>query len=357
MIRLKNTSSPERRNIRHAADKARKGNAMINVLVTGASGFAGGVLAGKLIEQGCRVRALVRNPSKLKASIDKDMDVVVGDITDQTAVSKAVEGVETVYHIAALFRQAGVPDSVYRDVNVKGTEYLLEASKKAGVKRFVHCSTVGVHGDVGEKPVDENCRFAPGDIYQETKLEGERLALRFYQTNGFPVSIVRPGPIYGPGDLRLLKLFKLAAKKVTPILGNGSIKFNMVFVEDLADAFILAGKEEKAVGEVFIAAGPDNPSLNEIVDMIAEILDRPKNKIHIPAKPFQVIGFLCEKVCIPLKIEPPIYRRRVDFFTKSRAFDISKAKKILGYRPKIHIRDGLERTIKWYLEKGLLQGN
>ncbi len=326
----------------------------MKVLVTGAAGFAGTVLSKKLIEQGYRVRAFVRNPSKLKTSLSKEMDVVVGDITDKSAVLQAVEGVDTVFHIAALFRQAGVPDSLYWDVNVKGTQNLLESAQKAGVKRFVHCSTVGVHGHIAGKPADENYRFSPGDIYQVTKLEGEKRAIQFYQETGFPVSVIRPGPIYGPGDLRLLKLFKLASRRITPILGNGNIKFNMVYVEDLADAFIRASKEQKAIGEVFIAAGPDNPSLNELVDMIAEIMQRPKSKIHLPARPFQIMGFLCEKICIPLKIEPPIYRRRVDFFTKSRAFDISKAKKILGYQPKVFIKEGLERSIHWYREKGLV---
>ncbi len=327
----------------------------MKVLVTGAAGFAGGVLVSKLIDQGYRVRVFVRNPSRLiKASLSKEMDVVVGDITDESAVLQAVKGVDTVFHIAALFRQAGVSDAMYWDVNVGGTENLLNSSLKLGVKRFIHCSTVGVHGHIAGNPADENHCFSPGDIYQVTKLEGEKRAIQFYRKTGFPVSVVRPGPIYGPGDLRLLKLFKLASRRITPILGNGNIKFNMVYVEDLADAFILASKEEKAIGEVFIAAGPDNPSLNEIVDMIAEIMERPKSKIHLPARPFQIMGFLCEKFCIPLKIEPPIYRRRVDFFTKSRAFDISKAKEILGYRPKVFIRDGLERTIRWYREKGLL---
>lgn len=326
----------------------------MKVLVTGASGFTGSVLAEKLIEQGHDVRAFVRNKSKMKSPNAHRMEVIESDITDTEAMKRAVEGVENVYHIAALFRQAGVPDQVYYDVNVAATENLLRLSHEAGVKRFVHCSTVGVHGHIENPPADEDYRFAPGDIYQVTKLLGEQKALEYYQETGFPVSVVRPGPIYGVGDLRLLKLFKLASKSVTPILGDGNIFFNMVYVEDLADIFILASQKEEAIGQVFLGAGPENMRLNDIVDTIAGILNRPQRKIHLPAAPFQLAGDMCEKVCIPLGIEPPIYRRRVDFFTKSRSFTIDKSRRLLGYDPKFNYAKGLAVTAEWYKDQHLL---
>lgn len=326
----------------------------MKVLVTGATGFTGSVLAKKLLAQGYEVRALVRDRSRFDFPEADELDVIQGDITDTSILARAVEGVEVVFHIAALFRQAGVPDSVYWDVNLHATEYLLELSRKAGVKRFVHCSTVGVHGHIENPPADEHCPLAPGDIYQVTKLAGEQRVIEYGQETGFAVSVVRPGPIYGPGDLRLLKLFKLASKSWTPIIGDGRIFFNMVYVEDLADAFILASQKEAAVGEIFIAAGPENMRLNEIVDMIAGMLSRPQRKFHMPAFPFQMAGTVCEKICIPLGIEPPIYRRRIDFFTKSRAFDISKARNLLGYEPKFNYERGLKSTIDWYHEKNLL---
>jgi nucleoside-diphosphate-sugar epimerase len=326
----------------------------MKVLVTGASGFAGGVLTKKLIEQGHNVRVMVRDKAKLKLPRVPSMEVFEGDIIDKKAVDSAVNGVEKVFHIAGLFRQAGIVDQVYWDTNVGGTENLLDSALRFGIKRFVHCSTVGVHGHIADPPANETYRFAPGDIYQVTKLEGEKRAVSFYKETGLPISVIRPGPIYGPGDLRLLKLFKLASRNITPILGKGTIYFNMVYVDDLADAFILASEKKEAIGEVFIAGGPENITLNEIVDFIAEIRGKPKTKIHLPAKPIQILGSLCEKVCIPLGIEPPIYRRRVDFFTKSRAFDISKARKLLNYQPKVSIFDGLQRTVNWYSQQGLL---
>lgn len=326
----------------------------MKVLVTGASGFTGSVLAEKLIAQGHEVTAFVRNAKKMTSPNASRMKIIESDITDTEAMKRAVEGVERVYHIAALFRQAGVPDQVYYDVNVTAVENLLRIAREAGVKRFVHCSTVGVHGHIENPPADENYRFSPGDIYQITKLEGEQKALAYHRETGFPVSVVRPGPIYGVGDLRLLKLFKLANKSVTPILGDGNIFFNMVYVEDLADIFILASEKEAAIGEVFLGAGPENMRLNDIVDMIADILGRPKKKIHLPAAPFQLAGTICEKICIPFNIEPPIYRRRVDFFTKSRSFTIDKARTMLGYDPKFDYARGLAVTAKWYKDNNLL---
>ncbi len=326
----------------------------MKVLVTGASGFTGSVLAEKLLEQGHEVRAFVRNKQKLQSPNAHRMEVVESDITDTEALKRAVDGVEKVYHIAGLFRQAGVLDQVYWDVNVTATENLLKFSHEAGVKRFVHCSTVGVHGHIENPPADEEYRFSPGDIYQVTKLAGEQAAIDFHHKTGFPVSVVRPGPIYGVGDLRLLKLFKLAAKNVTPILGDGNIFFNMVYVEDLADIFILASQKTEAIGQVFLGAGPENMRLNDIVDMIAGILHKPKRKIHLPAKPFQLAGTICENICIPFGIEPPIYRRRVDFFTKSRSFTIDKARRLLGYEPKFNYERGLAVTAEWYQSKHLL---
>jgi nucleoside-diphosphate-sugar epimerase len=211
-----------------------------------------------------------------------------------------------------------------------------------------------VHGNIEKPPADENYRFSPGDIYQLTKLKGETKAIQYYENYDLPVAVIRPAPIYGPGDLRLLKLFKLASLKITPVLGDGNIFFNMVYAEDLADAFILASRKKEAIGEIFIAGGSENLTLNQIIDMIAEIYGKPKYKIYLPAKPFQILGSLFEKVFIPLGIEPPIYRRRVNFFTKSRSFCINKAKNKLGYEPKVSLKKGLALTGKWYKDNGFL---
>jgi nucleoside-diphosphate-sugar epimerase len=326
----------------------------MKILVTGGTGFTGHNLSQKLLQDGHQVRLLVRSKKRVALDPHPALEIQEGDIRDRIAVDRAVEGVQKVFNIAAMFRTAASVDQDYRDIHVEGVRHLVEAAVRHQVGRFVHCSTVGVHGDVKVPPATEESPFAPADIYQRTKLEGELLARDLAAKNGLALSVVRPTAIYGPGDLRLLKLFKLAVKKITPVIGTGKIYYHMVYIDDLVQGFILASEVEAAIGQVFIVGGDENMILDDLLSTIAKITGRPDTKFHIPAWPFQLAGSLCEKICIPLGIEPPIYRRRVDFFTKSRSFDISKAKRMLGYTPKYGLQEGLGRTAQWYKEKGLL---
>lgn len=326
----------------------------MKILVTGGTGFTGHNLSKRLLRDGHQVRLLVRSKSRVSLDPQPNLEIQEGDIRDRQAVDKAVAGVEKIFNIAAMFRSASSVDQDYRDIHVEGTRHLLEAALRFQVGRFVHCSTVGVHGDVKVPPATEESPYAPADIYQRTKLEGELLAREFAAKNSLALSVVRPTAIYGPGDMRLLKLFKLAVKNITPVIGTGKIFYHMVYIDDLVQGFILASEVEAAIGEVFIIGGDENMILDDLLSVIARITDRPETKIHIPALPFQLAGSICEKICIPLGIEPPIYRRRVDFFTKSRSFDISKAKRILGYSPQYGLQEGLSRTAEWYRQQGFL---
>jgi dihydroflavonol-4-reductase len=277
------------------------------------------------------------------------VEIVTGDVRDRATVQEALLGVDTVYHLAAVFRRAGVPDSEYRSVHVDATRQLVECSAAAGVRRFVHCSTVGVHGDVeGQAPAAEDAPFQPGDIYQVTKLEGERMALDTAGRVGLPLTVVRPGPIYGPGDRRLLKLIGGVARKRFVLLGDGSPHFQMVYVDDLTEGFRLAAETPAAVGRTYIVAGGEAPTLKELVEEIAKVADVPPPRTRLPVWPFWVAGAICEGVCVPLGIEPPIFRRRVAFFTNNRWFDTSRARNELGYAPKVRLRDGIRRTLDSY---------
>ena len=326
----------------------------MKILVTGGTGFTGHNLSKRLLQNGHYVRLLVRSKKRVMLDPHPALEIQEGDIRDQAAVDRAVAGVAKVFNLAALFRTAGSVDQEYHDIHVAGVRHLLEAAVRHKIERFVHCSTIGVHGDVKVPPATEESPYAPSDIYQRTKLEGELLARDFAAKNGLALSVVRPPGIYGPGDMRFLKLFKLAGMRVTPVIGTGKIHFHMVYIDDLVQGMILASERPEAVGQVFIIGGAENQLLDDVISTIAKVLGRPDTKIHIPALPFQWAGSLCEKICIPLGIEPPIYRRRVDFFTKSRSFDISKAKRLLGYSPRYGLYAGLEKTAQWYKEQKLL---
>jgi nucleoside-diphosphate-sugar epimerase len=326
----------------------------MKVLVTGGTGFTGHNLSKTLLAEGVAVRLLVRSSKRVALADHPGLEVQEGDIRDPRAVEMAVAGVDKVFNIAAMYRSASSVDQDYHDIHVTGTRHLLEAALRNGVRRFVHCSTVGVHGDVKVPPANEESPFAPADIYQRTKLEGELLAREFAEKNGMALSVIRPTAIYGPGDTRLLKLFRLAAQPIIPVIGSGKIYYHMVYIDDLVRGFLLAAEKEEAVGQVFIIGGSENMILDQLLTTIAAILAKPDRKIHIPAWPFQLAGSLCEKICIPLGVEPPIYRRRVDFFTKSRSFDIGKAQRLLGYAPQFGLQRGLSATALWYQSQNLL---
>ena len=195
----------------------------MTVLVTGATGFTGGHLAAGLKQCGHTVRALVR-PRSLEKFLASSLaqlgiDAVEGDLSDPESVALAAVGATVVYHIAATYREAGQPDSVYRVVNVDGTRHVLDAARRAGATRVVHCSTGGVHGHIEQPPATEDAPLNPGDVYQQTKLEAEQVAREYGHTHPLEVVIARPIGIYGPGDTRFLKMFRGLARGRFPMLG------------------------------------------------------------------------------------------------------------------------------------------
>lgn len=327
----------------------------MRALISGANGFTSSYLAKNLIEKGYKVRGLVRKNSNMDLIKNLDIELVFADLADNSPLDEATKDIDIVFHIAAAYRVEGVPQKYFWDVNVNGTKKLLEAAKRSGVKRFVHCSTVGVQGEIKNPPAKEEDPYGPGDYYQESKLEGEKLALDFFLKENLPGTVVRPVGIYGPGDMRFLKLFKFINNGKFRMIGNGKVLYHLTFVEDLAEGIALAGEKEEGLGKIFTIGGEEYLTLSELVNKIASALNKPvPNKISIPVWPVWFGGLLCEMVCKPFGITPPIYRRRVDFFIKDRAFDISKAKRLLGYQPKVSLDEGLKITADWYKEKRLL---
>jgi dihydroflavonol-4-reductase len=330
----------------------------VTVLVTGATGFTGGHLATTLARRGYSVRALVRPKSRARfaesSAAKAGVEAVEGDLSDGATVRRAAEGTSIVYHIAASYREAGQPDAAYRAVNVEGTRHVLEAAVAAGATRVVHCSTGGVHGHIADPPANEEAPFNPGDIYQDTKLEAEQVARSFGRERGFEVVVARPIGIYGPGDLRFLKMFRGVNRGRFPVLGSGEVFYHLTYIDDLVEGFRLCGEVAGAAGRTYILAGPRYTTLNELIRLIAVELGVAPPRLHLPVWPVWMLGLLCEMVCVPLRIEPPLYRRRVDFFTKSRAFDTTRARVELGFQPTVDLEEGIKKTAAWYRAEGLL---
>jgi nucleoside-diphosphate-sugar epimerase len=323
------------------------------ILVTGATGFTGGALCRRLVQEQQQVVAFVRSSSRVEALRAIGVECVTVDIKNLTSILDSLTGIDTVYHLAAAYRTEHSDRGEFKSVNVEATRNLLEAAAKTNVKRFIHCSTVGVQGRIEEPPASEDYRFSPGDHYQESKLQGELLARQYFSA-GLPGVVVRPVGIYGPGDTRFLKLFRPINRGFFVMIGSGKVLYHMTYIDDLVDGFLLAGRKPEALGEVFAIAGEKYTTIGELVNLIAEVLGKPHPRWRVPFTPVYAAAVACEKLCRPFGISPPIYPRRVEFFHLDRAFSIQKAQRLLGYKPQVSLRDGLQRTAEWYRQQGLI---
>lgn len=326
------------------------------ILVTGATGFTGKHLVRALCKTGASIRVIVRDTSDTSEIDDLPLTKFTGDVFDPSVVDKAMSGVTYVFHVAAAYREAKINDEVYWNVHVKSTHHLAEAAvKQPGFRRFVHVSTMGVHGHIDEPPATEEYRFSPGDKYQETKVEAELWIREFAKENDLPLCVVRPAAIYGPGDKRLLKVFKMAQMRFVPMLGFGQkFLYHLIHVTDLVRFMMVAAVHERTLGEVYVCGAQEYISIPDMIKIIADKLGTKPKFIKLPVTPFFIAGDLCELICKPLNIEPPIYRRRVAFFTKDRAFDTSKLRQHTQFEYSFTNETGLHNVLDWYLEAGWL---
>ncbi|MFT5260757.1 MAG: dihydroflavonol-4-reductase [Saprospiraceae bacterium] len=325
------------------------------ILVTGATGFTGQTLCRKLASAGAKLVCVARESSDISALDDLPITWVRGEVYDEATLTKAAKGVNYVFHVAAAFNEEKATDEDYRKVHVYSTQILAKLLLgRKDFKRFLHVSTVGVHGHIEIDRADENYRFAPGDGYQRTKLEGELWLAEYAAENNFPYAIVRPAPIYGPGDKRLLKFFKMADRGFTLMLGGGKGMYHLVHVEDLVHVFMLAATVDKAASEIFIAAGDEPISIIEMGKSIGRAIGKKPRTIRLPIWPFFLAADISKTICTPLGIQPPIYRRRVGFYTKDRQFDNSKVRNLLDYEFIHDNETGLAETAAWYKEQNLI---
>lgn len=322
----------------------------MKALVTGVTGFTGGHLARTLLRAGDDVRVLARDASRVPEDLRNRVEVIVGNLTSADDLRRAVGGQDVIYNIAALYREAGLAAETYRDVNARAVVSLIDAAAAAGVRRVVHCSTVGVHGDIEHPPANEDAPLRPGDVYQDTKLEGEQLGREAALRTGMELVIARPTGIYGPGDRRLFKMFGQIARGRFVMLGPGRNYYHVTYIDDLCDGFRLCGTVPGVGGRTYILGGGEVTTLAELVRITEEVAGRKGVRLRLPVWPVWLAGAACEMICAPFGLTPPIFRRRVDFFRKSRSFDISRARHELGYAPKVGLREGIGRTLEWYRE-------
>ncbi len=329
----------------------------MTTLVTGGTGFIGSRLALDCAERGEEVRILAKiNNANERSGHDElkkaGIELIDGDVCDPATAGDAMKGVKTLYHLAAAQHEANVDDAYFRRINVEGTRSILDAAVKEGVERVVHGSTIGVYGMADEGPVHDRTPLFPDNIYGVTKLEGEHLARSY--ADRLNIAIVRISETFGPGDYRLLKLFKGIKSKKFFMVGKGGNLHHPVYIDDLIDGLRRASVAKEAIGETVVVAGPHAVTTREMVDGISQALDVDGPKITVPLPALMGAAMVIETACRPVGIQPPLHRRRMNFFVKSFRFSGDGAREKLGFEPKITFAEGARRTATWYQDAGLL---
>ena len=327
----------------------------MKVLVTGGTGFTGSHLTRRLLERGHEVSVLDNQEGLAHDELtEKGARITIGSVADGPLLAGLVSGCEVVYHLAAAFRRVNLPKRVYWETNVTAMRRLLELCVEHNVRKVVYCSTQGVHGNVDDPPGDERTPIEPEDYYQYTKYEGEKVAQEFIN-NGANITTLRPTAIYGPGDPgRFLMLFRQVKKGFFPFFGKGRALYHPVYIDNFVDAFELAAERPEAAGQAYLIADGEYFTIEEIVRKIASIMEIDLKIRHFPFWPLYTVAAVVEAAFKPLPWDPPLFRRRADWFRQNRAFKIDKAREELGYDPAVGLDEGLRRTCAWYRDNGYL---
>jgi nucleoside-diphosphate-sugar epimerase len=324
------------------------------VLVTGATGFIGTHVTRRLLnEKLAPVRALARDPGKAQALAQLGAEVVRGDLRDFASLQRAVEGCSVVIHAAA--QVSSVPGRrTFEQANVWGTENVLRASAAAGVRRFVHLSTVAVFGLAASGEVNDQApRARSGDPYCDTKLDAEEAAFRYHREGRLPVIILRPSAVYGPGSTHWTIIpFKRIKKGKMFVFNGGHGRFNYVYIDNLADAILLAAQDDRALGQAFIV-NDGATTWREYFGAYA----RMAGKEGVPSLPLWAArvwvhyrNFLAAVRREPYRIQP----NGLGFFVATAVFRQTHLEETLGHRSRISLQEGLGRTEAWLRETGLL---
>nr|WP_232367416.1 NAD-dependent epimerase/dehydratase family protein [Altererythrobacter lutimaris] len=339
-----------------AAERELKGK---KCLVTGAGGFIGGALLTRLRDIGADALGTTIDQEQCDKLRSKGHRAAVFDLKQTKDAVPLLEGVEIVFNVAAMFNETEASEAEYFEVNETATMAFAEAAYDAGVKRFVHVSTVGVHGDVMEIPATEESPFNPMDSYHRSKLAGERAILMMARELGedeMVITVNRPAMVYGPGDMRQLKLFRLIARENFVMIGSGNTLAHFGYIDDQVDSLLLSAvaPRDQVHAEAFNIASGKPITLNDAVKVIAKALDMESPDTRLPLAPVMLLATAIELLCKPFGIRPPLSRRRVGFFTHNRAFDLAKAQERMRYEPRVDLPEGARKTVQWYRERDLL---
>ncbi|CUU09871.1 Nucleoside-diphosphate-sugar epimerase [Candidatus Kryptobacter tengchongensis] len=321
----------------------------MKALVTGGTGFIGSHLVDELLRRGYDIRCIVRDTSNLKWLDGKNVEILKGSLFDTDFLKKAIKDVDYVYHIAGVTKGKNYQD--YYRGNVETTRNLLNASlENQKLKKFILASSLAAVGPGDDAiPVDETREYKPITSYGKSKAEAEKLALSF--KDKLPITIVRPPSVYGPRDTYTFELFKYVKFGFLPAVLPDEQILSLVYVSDLVDGFILAGESDEATGKVYFISDERIYTWKEIETAVLKAIDKKVIRLKIPPMILYSVSFVSELVFkLQGKASPLNLEKIKDIRQKNWACSIEKAKKELGYKPKVSLEDGMRLTINWYVE-------
>lgn len=324
---------------------------MSKILITGVNGFIGSHLAEKFINAGHEVSGLVRKTSDLKFIKDFKIELFYGDITDRESIDKACKGVDILIHNAAFASDWGSFEEFYK-INVMGTQNVAEIASENNVKRFVHISTVAIHGFKNPNKMDETAPAVKSIFpYCETKRIADEWLFEFAKSTKMEITSIKPGNVFGTRDHTFIEKY-LDALKVGKggFVDGGRHVTCPTYVENLADAVVIAAFHPAAVGEAFNITDGVEINWKVFTDMFADELGVKRLKLSIPFSIGYSVAFLMEMFYILFRIKnaPLLTRYRISNGGSDYHFSIEKARKILGFEPKIKFEDAVRRSVEWY---------
>ncbi len=315
-------------------------------LVTGATGFIGQHLVRRLLDLGRPVRALCRRGSeaKLPGDVRRRVEVAVADLTDRGSLGHATAGVARVFHCAAEVSDWG-PTDRFREANVRGTRWLLEAARSADVERFVHLSSFVVFGVPSPPALDDTSPYCiGGDPYTKTKTEGERTVFAFAAETDLRVTVLRPTVVYGRGSTWLEEPIRMMKKGAFFLIGGGAGTCHPCYIENLLDAALLVAEHPGAIGQGYLVGDDDPISFREYFAALASLSDLAEPRRSIPVLVARAAAASLEAVAhlTGSKTRPLLTQTAIDLVTTRSRVSIRKIREELGYVPRYGFRQAIE---------------